>query len=323
MQALLAERARHFTVTFVSGTPPETVVLHADYTGPATPSQALYDAGDGNWRAYTTNTITMRGSYLKLKGDWRTVLGRYKGMMYNSLAGAGYTCEFSGTLDYAATAAGAYQDIFRDCTRVVAIRDNPFQPIVGSPAVDMFRAACNGMSGVTGSLPAGFMDTSGLTGSPAANMFLSACQTMFGVTGSLPAGFLDTSGLTGSPAAGMFQSACYGMSGVTGSLPAGFMDTSGLTGSPAANMFRLACYGMSKIESGDFAISTNVTLTAANIAGTAGPLGSAWRNMAKWTGQVYWGTNVIHHVLTPDTDTDAFRDSVLMPEYDTIDANWK
>jgi hypothetical protein len=107
MQALLAQRDRHFTVTFVSGTPPETVVLHADYTGPATPSQALYDAGDGNWSAYTSNTITMAGSYLKLKGDWRTGLGRYKGMMYNSLAGAGYTCEFSGTLDYAATATGA------------------------------------------------------------------------------------------------------------------------------------------------------------------------------------------------------------------------
>jgi hypothetical protein len=146
---------------------------------------------------------------------------------------------------------------------------------------------------------------------------------MSGVTGSLPAGFLDTSGLTGSPASSMFYVACQNMSGVTGSLPSGFLDTSGLTGSPAATMFYFACNGMSKIESGDFAISTNVTLTAANIAGTTGPLGSAWRNMAKWTGQVYWGTNVIHHVLTPDTDTDAFLGNVLMPEYDTINANWK
>ena len=246
----------YFTVSFVTGTPPTNIVLHADYTGPATPAQALYDAGDGVWRAYTANNITMRGDrrYLKLRGDWRTAAGTYKGMFRSALAGAAYTCEFTGTLDYAATAARAYQEIFRDCTQVTAIRHNPFQPIRGSPAVSMFDLAC------------------------------------------------------------------YGMSGVTGSLPAGFLDTSGLTGSPAANMFYLACNGMSKIASGDFNISTNVTLTSANIVG---PLTSAWRGMTLWTGQVYWGTNVIHTVLTPDSDINTFAGNTNMPGYAGLNANWK
>jgi hypothetical protein len=378
----------YFTVSFVTGTPPTNIVLHADYTGPATPAQALYDAGDGVWRAYTANNITMRGDrrYLKLRGDWRTAAGTYKGMFKSALAGAAYTCEFTGTLDYAATAASAYREIFRDCTKVTQIRDNPFQPIRGSPAASMFNSACSGMSGVTGSLPAGFMntsgltgspaasmfanacigmsgvtgslpagfldtsgltgspaasmfyaacdgmsgvsgalptgflDTSGLTGSPAASMFYAACRSMSGVTGSLPTGFLDTSGLTGSPAANMFYYSCSGMSGVTGSLPSGFLDTSGLTGSPAANMFLSACNGMSKIASGDFNISANVTLTSANVVG---PLTSAWRGMPLWTGQVYWGTNVIHTVLTPDSDINTFANNTSMPGYATLNANWK
>jgi hypothetical protein len=241
-------------------------------------------------------------------------------MFKSALAGAAYTCEFTGTLDYAATAVEAYRAIFRDCTKVTQIRTNPFQPIRGSPAANMFDSACYGMSGVTGSLPAGFLNTSGLTGSPAANMFYFACNGMSGVTGSLPTGFLDTSGLTGSPAADMFRSACDSMSGVTGSLPTGFLDTSGLTGSPAADMFRAACYGMAKIASGDFNISANVTLSNANIVG---PLTAAWRGMPLWTGQVYWGTNVIHTVLTPDSDINTFVGNTSMPGYATLNANWK
>jgi hypothetical protein len=312
----------YFTVSFVTGTPPTNIVLHADYTGPATPAQALYDAGDGVWRAYTAKNITMRGDrrYLKLRGDWRTAAGTYKGMFKSALAGAAYTCELSGTLDFAATAASAYQEIFRDCTKVTAIRNNPFQPIRGSPASSMFNAACFNMSGVTGSLPTGFMDTSGLTGSPAASMFNSACNNMSGVSGALPTGFLATSGLTGSPAANMFSTACFNMSGVTGSLPTGFMDISGLTGSPAANMFYRACYGMSKIASGDFNISANVTLSNANIVG---PLSEAWRGMTLWTGQVYWGTNVIHTVLTPASDINTFVGNTSMPGYAGLNANWK
>ena len=314
------EEDTHFTITFVTGTPPTNIVLHANYAGPGTAAQAEYDAGDGVWTNYTSKTIVMQGSYLKLRGDWRTSAGTYNSLFRSSFAGAAYTCELSGTLGYAATAASAYAAIFFGCTKVTAIRDNPFQPIAGSPAANMFAYACYNMSGVTGSLPAGFMDTSGLTGSPAAYMFDRACNLMSGVTNSLPAGFLDTSGLTGAPAVSMFALACGGMSKVTGSLPAGFLDTSGLTGSPSTDMYGFACQNMAKITSGDFNISTNVTLSNANIVG---PLSSAWRDMAEWTGQVYWGTNVIHTVLTPDSDINTFSGSTKMPSYATIHANWK
>ena len=341
----------YFTLTFASGTPPTNVILHAGYGGPATPAQALYDAGDGNWTAYSSNTITLAGSYLKIRGDWRTAAGTYDSMLYNSLAGAGYTCEFDGTLDYAATNAYAYNEIFRSCTSVSAINENPFQAITGTPAASMFylacynmsgvtnlptgfmdtsgltgtpaasmlRSACNGMSGVT-NLPTGFMDTSGLTGTPAPNMLRSACNGMSGVT-NLPTGFLDTSGLTGTPATYMFASACNGMSGVT-NLPTGFLDTSGLTGTPATYMFYLACSGMSGLASGNITISSNVTFTAANLTTTAA-LTATFSGDALWGGQLYWGTNVIHTVLTPTNDLNTFAGCTNMPDYGTIDANWK
>jgi hypothetical protein len=309
----------HFTVTFVTGAPPTNVVLHADYAGPAVAAQAEYDAGNGVWTSYTSKTIVMQGSYLKLRGDWRTAAGTYNSMFRNSFAGAAYTCEFSGTLGYAATASSAYQKMFLGCTKVTAIRNNPFQPIAGSPAVSMFDETFADMSGVTNSLPATFLDTSALTGSPAQSMLRYACYNLK-ATGSLPVGFMDTSGLTGAPAVSMYRAACYLMSNVIGGLPAGFLDMSGLTGEPTTFMFNLACRGMAKITSGDFVISTNVTLSNANIVG---PLTDAWRGMAEWTGQVYWGTNVIHTVLTPDSRITTFLDSTKMPDYATINANWK
>jgi hypothetical protein len=277
----------YFKITFVTGTPPATLSLGGTYAGPATPSQALYDAGNGVWTAYASNTITMRGSYIKFRGDWRNASGTYANMLYNSLTSTNFTCEFSGTLDFAATAAGAYSSIFRNNTRVTAIRTNPFQRITGSPASSMFYYSFYGMSGLTG---------------------------------SLPPGFLDTSALTGPPASSMFYYSFYGVSGVTGSLPAGFMDTSKLTGPPAADMYANSCYGMSKITSGDFQISTNVSLTDGNIVG---PLSSAWRNMPAWGGQVFWGTNVIHTVLTPTNDINAFAGSTNVPGFSTMNANWK
>ena len=245
----------YFTLTFASGTPPTNVILHAGYGGPATPAQALYDAGDGNWTAYSSNTITLAGSYLKIRGDWRTAAGTYDSMLYNSLAGAGYTCEFDGTLDYAATNAYAYNEIFRGCTSVSAINENPFQAI------------------------------------------------------------------TGTPAASMFYLACYNMSGVT-NLPTGFLDTSGLTGTPATYMFYLACSGMSGLASGNITISSNVTFTAANLTTTAA-LTATFSGDALWGGQLYWGTNVIHTVLTPTNDLNTFAGCTNMPDYGTIDANWK
>jgi len=244
----------HFTVTFVSGTTPATVALGASYAGPATPAQALFDAGDGSWTAYTSNAITMQGDYLKIRSDWRTAAGTYESLFNASFAGAGYTCAFSGTLDFAATANSAYREIFRNNTSVTGIIDPPFQPITGTPATYM-----------------------------------------------LYQGF-------------------YGMSGVTGSLPTGFLDTSGLTGTPASHMFRFACADMARVTGGDIVIGSGVTLTDANIVG---PLHGAMKGMTAWTGQMHWGSDVIHTVLTPTSDNDTFQGCVNMPDYATINANWK
>ena len=276
-----------FRVTFLTGTTPTNIVLHASYTGPATAAAALYDAGDGVWRAYTANTISNVTGYVAFKGNWLNAAGGYQGMFYSTFAAA-YTCKFSGALETTPTAfSSCYRDIFRDCTAVTAIEDNPLPILTGTPAADMFRNACFGMSGVTGALPAGFM---------------------------------DTSGLTGTPATGMFQDACANMSGVN-ALSTGFLDTSGLTGTPATNMLAYSCYGMSSVTGGDIAIGANITLTSANVVG---PLTSMMQNMPNWTGNVYWGAQPLtDQIANPDSDTNAFAGNVLMPGYADMGANWK
>jgi hypothetical protein len=337
--------SQNFTIHFASGTPPETITLHADYTGPASAS-AQYDPGDGVWRAYSSNTIAVAGSYIRFRGDWRTSSGTYYAMFYDTFAGTQYTVETSGKLAYAATAAYAYREMFRGCSSLVALRANPFQPIAGSPAEYMFTRTFYGNN--LSSLPSGCLDTSGLTGSPTASMFSS---TFYGnsLTG-LPAGCMDTSGLTGSPALAMFYSTfrdnsltslpdgCMDTSGLTGSpaaymfydtffynnlsnLPDGCMDTSGLTGSPAVAMFR-GTFSGNDLQTTDFVIGSGITLTDANIS-TGNPLLFMFSGNADWTGQCFWGTNVIHAVLTPTAAIDTFTGCTSMPDYDTIDANWK
>jgi len=136
---------------------------------------------------------------------------------------------------------------------------------------------------------------------------------------------MDTRGLTGAPAAYMFDAACYNMSGVP-SLPDGFMDTSGLTGAPAAYMFNCACWAMSGVtNSYVFNISSNVTLTAANVgtSATAGPLASSWRDMTKWPGTVMWGTNVLFESFAPSNRIYTISGSANVPGYADFDANWK
>jgi hypothetical protein len=151
-------------------------------------------------------------------------------------------------------------------------------------------------------------------------MFVAVCYGMLNVTGQLPAGFLNTSNLTGPPAVNMYAYACQNLANVTGALPAGFLSTINLTGPPAAGMYNQACSGMAKITSGDFQISTNVSLTDGNIVSR---LDNAWQNMTLWGGQVFWGTNVIHTVLTPTNDINAFAGSTNVPGFSTMNANWK
>jgi len=182
--------------------------------------------------------------------------------------------------------------LFQDCTAITEIQDNPM-PL--------------------------------LTGAPASSMFLLTCYNMSGVTGALPSGFLDTRGLTGAPAVFMFYLACYNMSKVT-SLPAGFLDMSGLTGTPATDMFRDACRGMSGVTNAYiFNISSNVTFDAVNVgtAGNSGPLASSWRGMTQWPGTVMWGTNVLFEAFAPSNRIYTINGSTNVPGYADFDANWK
>ena len=332
MPGLLAWRAANavgiegFRVTFLTGATPTNIVLHASYAEPAVAASALYDSGDGNWTAYTSRTIPVVGDYVAFKGDWRNAAGGYAYMFGVTFQSAAYTCKFNGALENTPSAFGScYREIFRDCTAVVSIEDNPLPILTGAPATYMFYTACYNMSGVTGALPTGFLDTSGLTGAPAVSMFHRACYNMSGVTGALPAGFLDASGLTGVPAASMFHQACYNMSGVT-SLPTGFLDTSGLTGVPATYMFYAACYNMSGATNAyTFAISSNVTFDAVNVgtSATVGPLASAWRGMVNWPGTVMWGTNVLFSAIAPSNRIYSIEGSTNVPGYAGFDANWK
>jgi hypothetical protein len=277
----------HFAVNFTSGTVPETIVLGVPYTGPSSLlDPAEYDAGDGVWRDYDSNTIQMRGNYIMFRGDWRTSVGTYNSIFYDTFAGAGYECETCGTLDFAAVAASAHNSTFRNCPSIKVLRDNPFQPIVGAPAASMFLNTFLGCTGLP-SLPAWTLDTSGLTGAPAVNMFFA---TFYGCTSlaDLPAGTLDTSGLTGTPATSMFQSTFNGCD----------------------------------LQSTDFTIGAGITLTDANIS-TGNPLTSMFLNNANWTGELDWGGDVIHTVLTPTADINTFTGCTSMPDFATIDANWK
>jgi hypothetical protein len=338
--------------TFESASHPTSITLHVNYSAPANTSAALYDSGDGVWRSFTSRTIPVLASsnYVSFKGDWRRSDGTYYSMFDGALTVTDARCRTSGRFAYAPTNnANAYRAIFASC-RVTSFDDNPFQPITGSPglqmfyyafynmgsltnlpsgfldtsaltgapAVNMFSFACETMFGVK-NLPAGFMNTSGLTGAPASGMFRSACDSMSGVT-NLPTGFLDTRGLTGAPAVNMFQYACNGMSGVT-NLPSGFLDTSGLTGAPAGSMYDRACRNMSGLVSGNFNISSNVTFTSNNIASS---MTSAFDGMTKWTGTVYWGAARIYDAITnPATDANVFQNSTNVPGYTTMGANWK
>ena len=76
------------------------------------------------------------------------------------------------------------------------------------------------------------------------------------------------------------------------------------------------------LQTNDFTIGAGITLTDANIS-TGAPLTLMFDSNTDWTGQLYWGTNVIHTVLTPTNDIGTFSGCTSMPDYSTIDSNWK
>ena len=139
-----------FTITFLTGDFPASITLGTAYTGPGDAALAEYDPGDGEWRTYTSKTITRLGDYIAFRGDWRTADGNYYSLFNASFQSTAYTCDFSGAFTAYPNHNWAYREMFRNCTAVTAIRDNPVPVLTGAPGADMFRAMCYGMSGITG-----------------------------------------------------------------------------------------------------------------------------------------------------------------------------
>ena len=130
-----------FKVTFLTGLTPTNIVLNGAWTGPARPNEALYDSGDGIWHTYTTKNIPVSGSYVQFAGDWRTSLGTYQAMFYDTFNTTNYTCSFSGSLRYKPTNfASCYREVFRGNKAVVSIIDNPLPKLASLPYGCVSRA---------------------------------------------------------------------------------------------------------------------------------------------------------------------------------------
>ena len=86
-------------------------------------------------------------------------------------------------------------------------------------------------------------------------------------------------------------------------------------------MFQSACQNMSGVTNAyTFNMSSNITFDSTNVA----TLTSGFANMPTWGGQVMWGTNVLVEAIPiPSADINTFAGSTNMPNYSTINANWK
>lgn len=342
-------------ITVQSGTM-TNIDLGSAYTGPKRSGAAIYDIGDGVWHTYTGKTITVTGNYIQFAGNWLGTNDNYA-QMFNATFTSNYGIysSMSGALKYKPVNAGAYNRMFYTDTGIVAIDDNPLPLLTGTPGANMFRDTFSGVNNMTSTIPAGLFDTRGITGTvtdcasmfsgvfnavpangtlpdgfgymsgmsgvPALTMCTTAFRNMSNVTGVLPEGFLDTRGLSGSASeTNIFYQVCYDMRGVT-VLPTGFLDLSGLTGTPGTQMVASACYNMRSVTNAYvFNLGSGIAFDSTNVF----QLNAAWRDMPSWGGQVKWGTNVLVEAIPiPNADINTFANSTNMPNYATINANWK
>lgn len=315
---MMGGKDTHFTVTFLTGTFPVSITLGAAYTGPASPT-AEYDAGNGVWTKYTSNTITRAGNYIKFRGDWRTQDGNYLQFFYGTFSSA-YTCKLSGNLAYASTVAKAYEAMFSSCSSITQIDSPPWPRDIGSPVEKMYYATWQACSGLTGPLPAGFMDTSQLTGSPTPYMLAATMSYCGNIGGALPANFMRTSQLTGAPAPYMFNNVCRSNFKITGNLPDGFLSSAGMTGLVSTASYSLACHGMSLITGGDIVIGSGVIVDAITVQA----LSYMMRQCYVWNGRVLWGASLITDLIPiPAARTYTFDGDASMTGYADLHANWK
>ena len=94
---------------------PTNIVLGASYAGPADPSKALYDSGNG-WTAYTSKNIPVSSKVVKFKGDWRDSSGRFYSL-FKATFSAGNNVAISGKFDVSGTpATGMFSATFSGCS---------------------------------------------------------------------------------------------------------------------------------------------------------------------------------------------------------------
>ena len=151
------EDAPMLTFTFTEDVPSQ-VIMGSGYTGPLT-NKAMYDAGDGKWEYYDGHPIEMKGDYFTLKGDWRDDTGTYseifKGVFMDT-----NPVSMSGSLEYSAHESyNGYKDMFRGCTGIEEILDNPIPEIGDTTGFNSFESTYMDCV-LPEDLPEGFMDLS-------------------------------------------------------------------------------------------------------------------------------------------------------------------
>ena len=86
-------------------------------------------------------------------------------------------------------------------------------------------------------------------------------------------------------------------------------------------MFAETFRGMTSIVAVDFTIGSGVEFTSANVSSA---LLRMFYGAANWTGNVYWGTNLLTTAIpVPDGSTAAFRGCTSKPNFASLNANWK
>ena len=230
--ATAGKQPKTLTFQYISTYPATITIGGSNYGQPADPSQALVDAGDGEFVPWTSNTITLKGNRVRFRGDWRNSSGNFRELFYGTFGG-GYDVTMSGGFDFdGAPATRMFNLTFNNCGSLTgSIPSGLFGNISGAPASFMFRDTFNGCGSLTDSIPPGLFGN--LSGTPADNMFRQTFRGCGNLTGSIPSGLFGN--LSGAAASSMFYGTFWDCSNLTDPIPTGLFGN--ISGAPAGYMF--------------------------------------------------------------------------------------
>ena len=211
--AASSKKAEPVTLTFkYASTYPATITIGgSSYGQPADTSKALVDAGDGVFVPWTSNIITLKGSRVRFRGDWRNSSGNFRELFNGTFAG-GNDVTISGGFDFSgAPAVNMFRQTFQNCSNLTGIPSGLFGNLSGAPASYMFYATFDFCSNLTGSIPSGLFGN--ISGAPATYMFAYTFRRCSNLTG-IPSGLFGN--LSGAPATQMFYYTFYNCGNLTG-----------------------------------------------------------------------------------------------------------